>query len=198
MLAFTFPGQGSQRPGMGRPWRDHESWELVDEATDIAGRDVARTALRRRRRRTQGHAQRAAHHIRVEPDGARRRRTARASSRATAPATASASTPRSRPPVRSASTTASDSSRARARRCTTPGSTSRARWPRSSVSTTIRSSRLPTRRRRRLGRQLQRTRPGRHRRLARRRRAARRRTPRNSAPSGSCRCRSPARSTRRS
>jgi [acyl-carrier-protein] S-malonyltransferase len=40
MLAFTFPGQGSQRPGMGLPWREHESWELVDEAGEIAGRDV--------------------------------------------------------------------------------------------------------------------------------------------------------------
>lgn len=45
MIAFTFPGQGSQAPGMGQPWVDHPSWELVAEASEAAGRDVEHLLL---------------------------------------------------------------------------------------------------------------------------------------------------------
>jgi [acyl-carrier-protein] S-malonyltransferase len=45
MIAFTFPGQGSQKPGMGRPWMGHESWELVAEASDASGRDIGALLL---------------------------------------------------------------------------------------------------------------------------------------------------------
>ena len=40
MIVFTYPGQGSQMPGMGAAWVDHPSWELVEEASDATGRDV--------------------------------------------------------------------------------------------------------------------------------------------------------------
>ena len=46
MLAFTFPGQGSQKPGMGLAWVDHPSWELVGDASDVVGRDIADNARR--------------------------------------------------------------------------------------------------------------------------------------------------------
>ncbi len=45
MLAFTFPGQGSQRSGMGLPWTEHPSWEIVGEASEVAGRDLAALLL---------------------------------------------------------------------------------------------------------------------------------------------------------
>lgn len=45
MIVFTYPGQGSQAPQMGRAWADHPSWELVDEASEASDRDVARLLL---------------------------------------------------------------------------------------------------------------------------------------------------------
>ena len=45
MIAFTFPGQGSQTPGMGEAWVDHPSWELVAEASEASERDVEHLLL---------------------------------------------------------------------------------------------------------------------------------------------------------
>jgi len=41
VITFTYPGQGSQAPGMGAAWVDEPSWELVEEAGEATGRDVA-------------------------------------------------------------------------------------------------------------------------------------------------------------
>lgn len=43
--AFVFPGQGSQRPGMGAPWEGSAAWSLVEAASDLLGRDVGRLLL---------------------------------------------------------------------------------------------------------------------------------------------------------
>ena len=45
MPAFVFPGQGAQRPGMGGPWIDHPSWEVVADASKTSGHDVGRLLL---------------------------------------------------------------------------------------------------------------------------------------------------------
>lgn len=45
MIVFTYPGQGSQTPGMGAPWKDHPSWELVAEASDVTHRDIGALLL---------------------------------------------------------------------------------------------------------------------------------------------------------
>lgn len=45
MIVFMYPGQGSQAPGMGSPWQDHPSWELVAEASEVADRDIAELLL---------------------------------------------------------------------------------------------------------------------------------------------------------
>lgn len=40
--ALVFPGQGSQRPGMAAPWRDHPASARWEEAGEVLGLDVAR------------------------------------------------------------------------------------------------------------------------------------------------------------
>lgn len=40
MPAFVFAGQGAQRPRMGSPWLEHPSWEIVEEASLAADRDI--------------------------------------------------------------------------------------------------------------------------------------------------------------
>jgi [acyl-carrier-protein] S-malonyltransferase len=46
MIVFTYPGQGSQKSGMGEAWLDHPSWELVVDASETSGRDLESLLLR--------------------------------------------------------------------------------------------------------------------------------------------------------
>lgn len=41
-LALTFPGQGSQRPGVGAAWAGTPGWAHVEAASELLGRDLGR------------------------------------------------------------------------------------------------------------------------------------------------------------
>lgn len=43
--ALVFPGQGSQRPGMGASWLGDPGWSLVERAGVLLDRDVERLLL---------------------------------------------------------------------------------------------------------------------------------------------------------
>ena len=40
-VAVVFPGQGTQTPGMGAPWRNHPAWKIVDQAEAALGEPIA-------------------------------------------------------------------------------------------------------------------------------------------------------------
>lgn len=44
-VAIVFPGQGTQQPGMGAPWRDHPAWRVIDEAEAAFGEPLAHLVL---------------------------------------------------------------------------------------------------------------------------------------------------------
>jgi [acyl-carrier-protein] S-malonyltransferase len=44
-VAVIFPGQGTQEPGMGAPWRDHPAWEIVDRAETALGEPIGELIL---------------------------------------------------------------------------------------------------------------------------------------------------------
>jgi [acyl-carrier-protein] S-malonyltransferase len=45
-IGLVFPGQGTQRQGMGEPWRSTEAWALVPEISRCTGEDVEELVLR--------------------------------------------------------------------------------------------------------------------------------------------------------
>ena len=40
-VAIVFPGQGTQTPAMGAPWRDHPAWSVVTDAEAASGEPLA-------------------------------------------------------------------------------------------------------------------------------------------------------------
>lgn len=45
LVGVVFPGQGTQRAGMGAPWRDTEAWQLVEEISEWTGEDLSELLL---------------------------------------------------------------------------------------------------------------------------------------------------------
>jgi [acyl-carrier-protein] S-malonyltransferase len=43
--AVIFPGQGTQVPGMGAPWRDHPAWRVIEQAEAAFGEPLAELVL---------------------------------------------------------------------------------------------------------------------------------------------------------
>jgi [acyl-carrier-protein] S-malonyltransferase len=44
-VGLVFPGQGTQKQGMGEPWRDTPSWELTAEVSAVTGEDLPELLL---------------------------------------------------------------------------------------------------------------------------------------------------------
>ena len=98
-FAVIFPGQGTQQPGMGVPWRDHAAW-----ARRRAGRGRARRAARAPRcstrppRRSPAPAKRSSRCSSPRSWPGKRVARPRRRRRSRSPATRSARSPRSSPP----------------------------------------------------------------------------------------------------
>jgi [acyl-carrier-protein] S-malonyltransferase len=44
-VAVIFPGQGTQTPGLGAPWRDHDAWHIVADAEAATGEPLTHLLL---------------------------------------------------------------------------------------------------------------------------------------------------------
>ncbi|MET9610120.1 ACP S-malonyltransferase [Streptomyces sp. NPDC006512] len=44
-VGLVFPGQGTQKEGMGAVWRDTPSWKITEEVSDVTGEDLPRLLL---------------------------------------------------------------------------------------------------------------------------------------------------------